>query len=64
MAERKKALYTWLWIGGGYNQHYAYTKKEAMKYAAASSLKVDISSFKRNNAAQEKSYWDNFPLMD
>lgn len=67
MPKSKKALYTWTWIGGGYNQHYAHTKKEAMKYATelgAPNLKVDLSSFKRTNAVQEKSYWDNFPIFD
>jgi len=64
MTDRRKALYTWNWIGGGYNQHYAFTKKEAMKYATSGSLKVDLSSFKRTNAAQEKSYWYNFPIFD
>lgn len=65
MTKRKKILYTWLWIGGGYNQHYAFTKKEAMEYATTMcSLKVDLDTFKRCTTAQEQAYWDNFPAFD
>ena len=60
----KKALYTWTWAEGGYNQHYACTKKEAMEHAATMSLTVNPKSVKRCNKAQEKAYWDNFPVFD
>jgi len=65
MANRKKALYTWNWIGGGYNQHYAYTKKEAMAYAnTITSLKVNLTTVNRCTSTQETEYWNNLPYFD
>lgn len=59
----KKKLYTWTWIGGGYNQHYAHAKEEAIYYAETMcDLTPNMNTFKHepNDAA----YWDNLPFMD
>lgn len=63
---KKKALYTWTWGGTGYNQTYAFTKKEALAEAEENggTLFESLRNFKRCTAAQEKSYWDNFPIFD
>ncbi len=65
----KKVLYSWNWVGGGYNQTYAFTKKEALKYAkdmqkSGTPLIVDIKSVKRHNEKSAKEFWKNYPIFD
>lgn len=62
----KQKLYIWNWTSGGYNQTYAINKAAALKQAKEiwSGSTVDMSTFKRLNADQERAYWRNFPLMD
>lgn len=59
-----KKLYTWNWIGGGYNQCYAFSKREARKTgnAMSSGLVINESSFRL--VRDEKSFWDNYPIFD
>ena len=65
MTEARKKLYTWNWIGGGYNQHYAHTEEEVLEYIEKNhSLKPNLSTLKCCDEAAEKAYWDWFPLMD
>jgi len=68
-SEHKKHLFTWSWIGGGYNQTYAHTEAEAVDYAHKMCadgpgvvLKPDMSTFKYEPNVDE--YWNNIPLMD
>jgi hypothetical protein len=60
----KHNLYTWNWVGGGYNQTYAENKAEALKKAKEiwSVGVVDMSTFKL--VEDEKSFWKNYPLFD
>jgi len=72
MMYQGKYLYTWNWVGGGYNQCRADNKREAMKRAKALGkpspgvsrklLKVDEKSLVR--VKNEKSFWDNYPMFD
>jgi hypothetical protein len=67
-----KSLYKWNWVGGGYNQCRADSKREAMKRARALGkpspgcdrieLKVDEKSLVL--VKNEKSFWDNYPMFD
>ena len=69
MKYKGKHLYSWNWVGGGYNQCRADNKREAMKRARAIGklgsgkvLKVDEKSLVR--VKNEKSFWNNYPLFD
>ncbi len=72
MMYKGKNLYKWNWVGGGYNQVRADSKREAMKRARAIGkpspgvsrklLKVDEKSLVR--VKNEKSFWDNYPMFD
>ena len=72
MMYQGKYLYSWNWVGGGYNQCRANNKREAMKRARAIGkpsagvmrkvLKVDEKSLVR--VKNEKSFWDNYPMFD
>lgn len=67
MTEARKKLYTWNWIGGGYNQTYAHSEEEAIEHANTMSdrLKPNMATFKCcETEREEKAYWDWFPLMD
>jgi len=59
-----KKLYTWNWIGGGYNQCYANSKREARKIgnAISSTLQIDESTFRL--VRDTKSFWANYPIFD
>lgn len=62
------ALYTFNWIGGGQNQVYAFTKREALEIAAkqfSERFKVDVSTLKRVTSKKgQESWFSNLPLMD
>jgi hypothetical protein len=62
----KKALYTWNWVGDGFNQTYAVNKVEALKQAKKiwSTAKVELSTLKRHSKASAELYWKNFPSID
>ena len=69
MMYKGKYLYSWNWVGGGYNQCRANNKREALKRARAIGklgsgkvLKVDEKSLYR--VKREQSFWDNYPLFD
>jgi hypothetical protein len=72
MMYKGKNLYKWNWVGGGYNQVRADSKREAMKRARAigkpsegvmrKALKVDEKSLVR--VKNEQSFWDNYPMFD
>ena len=72
MMYQGKNLYKWNWVGGGYNQCRADSKREAMKRARAMGkpspgvsrqvLKVDEKSLVC--VKSEKSFWDNYPMFD
>ncbi len=72
MMYQGKYLYSWNWVGGGYNQCRANNKREAMKRARAIGrpeegsnrmvLKVDEKSLVR--VKSEQSFWDNYPMFD
>ena len=72
MMYQGKYLYSWNWVGGGYNQCRANSKREALKRARAMGrpekgsrrilLKVDEKSLYR--VKNEQSFWDNYPMFD
>ncbi len=62
----KRHLYTWNWIGGGFNQCYAATKREARKKGNAISpnLTIDEKTFRRVPAKWVDAYWRKIPSID
>jgi hypothetical protein len=62
----KKQLYTWNWIGGGYNQTYAFNKTEALMEAKRiwPSGQVDPSSIRVLNDKEAEKYWKLFGTWD
>lgn len=60
-----KKLYAWNWIGGGFNDVFATSKKEALKLAhAGGTLKVDMKTFRRVKKADWNKYFDAIPFFD
>ena len=66
-----RKLYTFTWIGGGYNQVYAASKKEAIKEIAKEfpndnpdrvTLLPDLATLKV--CKNPDAYYRNMPLMD
>ena len=65
-----KNLYSWNWVGGGYNQVRADSKRQALMRAreigkgsgGSKELVVDYLSLKK--VEDEKSFWDNYPMLD
>jgi hypothetical protein len=67
--EKEKWLYAWNWGGDGYNQTYAYSKKEALQNAKAcsESLYPTICSFHRVGKSGSKAvelFWKSYPVFD
>jgi hypothetical protein len=67
--EKEKSLYTWNWGGDGYNQTYAYSKKEALENAkkCSSSLYPTMCNFRRVGRSGSKAveaFWKGYPLFD
>lgn len=64
---KSKTLYAFTFVGGGYNQVYAYTKREAIKKAKqefnSSTLTVDESSFRRIPAKEVNSYYSGISRL-
>ena len=62
--QKTKKLYAWDWVGGGYNQCHAFSKREARKIGNAmrSGLVINEASFRL--VRDEKSFWDNYPRFD
>jgi hypothetical protein len=60
-------FYAFNWIGGGYNQVYARSKKDAIKVAnehfggGTANLRVEESSVYKTDS---KTYYDNMPYFD
>lgn len=72
-ARKPKALYTFNWIGGGYNQVWAHTKPEAVKEIARqfpqragfAILNPDLSTLQRRvSKKSQDAWWGSFQLMD
>jgi len=66
---KKKYLYTFTFIGGGFNQVHADNKREALKemkakFSDSTFKQINISSIKRLNEKQANEYWNNLPLWD
>jgi len=61
MTTKPKNLYAFTFVGGGYNQVYAHSKREAINQAKqdfnSSTLTVDESSFRRIPAKEVHSYY-------
>ncbi len=65
-----KNLYKWTWVGGGYNQVNADTKRQALQRAreigkptaGGRKLVVNVASLKR--VVDEASFWNHYPLFD
>ncbi len=63
----KPALYTFNWIGGGFNQVYARTKPEALREIAARfegcRLSPDLTTLKRLTGKRIAAYWAAMPSI-
>jgi len=59
--KRTKKLYTWLWTSGGYNQCYAYSKREARKIGNSMfpPLRINESTFHR--VRNTTAFWAAYP---
>lgn len=57
-------LYTWNWIGGGYNQTYAETEAEAIEIgnSMTSNLEIDMKTFRK--VEDVDAFWNNYPIFD
>ena len=68
--KNRKALYSFTWSGGGYNQVHAINKKEAEKEIVRQFGKTGMCSLetvrdlKRLSVKQEEHYWRYFPIFD
>lgn len=69
MTTSTRKLYSWAWIGGGFNQTYADTEGEAIEYANEMCskgpgviLKPNMATFKVEE--NDVKYWNDIPLMD
>lgn len=63
IASKRTALYTFEWIGGGYNQVRATSKKEALTEVDkkfGQKWRVALSTLRRLSEAQEAAYWKEF----
>jgi hypothetical protein len=60
----RKKLYTWNWVGGGYNQCYAHSKREARKTGNAISPNLTISETSFRLVKDAASFWRNYPIFD
>ena len=59
----QKKLYTWTWVTGGYNQHYAYSVEEAIEYGnSMCDLVINLTTLKHE--PNDVAYWNDLPLMD
>jgi hypothetical protein len=60
----KNNLYTYNFIGGGFNQEYAtnITQAKAQAITKYPTLGIDLNSFKL--VKDEEAYYNSFPLMD
>ena len=64
-----KILYSFAWIGGGYNQVYANNKSEipqAIKEQIGNvKLKIDMGSVKAHTTREQMdAYWKSIPYLD
>lgn len=70
MIYQGKYLYSWNWVGGGYNQCRADSDRQALMRAReigkgsgdCKELVVDYLSLKR--VKDEQGFWDNYPMFD
>ena len=63
---KTKRIYRWNWIGGGYNQCYAFSKAEARKWGnsidQSGELIIDESTFQL--VKDVEAFWANYPIFD
>ncbi len=64
-----KNLYSWNWVGGGYNQCRADNKRQALKCAKeigklANGKQLVVDEKSLHKVKNEKSFWDNYPMWD
>ncbi len=79
MMYQGKHLYKWNWVGGGYNQVRADSKREALKRARAigkplgpafppspgcDRIELKVDEKSLVLVKNEKSFWDNYPMFD
>ena len=60
----RKKLYTWNWIGGGYNQCYAHSKREARKIGNAISPNLTINEATFRLVKDVAAFWCSYPIFD
>lgn len=67
MTPKRKTLYAFRFTSGGYNQVYAYTKRQAIRQAKqefqSSTLVVDESSFQRIPPQEVNAYYRNLSSL-
>ena len=64
--QKKKALYTYRFVGGGYNQTYAFTLKVAIRQAKEEfpTSNIDEKSFKRiTDQKEQDAYYRELQMM-
>jgi hypothetical protein len=63
-SKNEKKLYSWDWVGGGYNQCYAQNKAEARKIGNSMSKTLVIAEHSFRRVKNVASFWNNYPIFD
>lgn len=64
MKTQKRKLYSWNWIGGGYNQCHAFSKREARQKAKEICDTLEINEKTLKWEKNEERFWKNYPMFD
>jgi len=60
----KKKLYSWDWVGGGYNQCHAVSKRQARKIGNAMTPNLVINEASFRLVRDTQSFWKHYPRFD
>lgn len=68
MANNKKSLFKFNFIGGGFNQVYAWDKEQVVeasrRHLGRWADRIDMGSIQLVKPEDEESYYKSLPLMD
>ena len=65
-------LYSWNWVGGGYNQVRADSRREALRRAReigrpseeGSRVVLEVDERSLYRVRNEEGFWNNYPMFD
>lgn len=71
MIYQGKYLYSWNWVGGGYNQCRADSKRQALRCAKEigepsgdGGIRLEVREGSLHRVKNEQSFWGNYPMFD